>query len=103
MTNENNNLEIKTECFCKSKWFKKILSSALGTFIGVFCALSLFAALHKPPVMHCPFVYGPKMHPPVMHCKHHFKHQYRHDKDFRYKKMKNNTIAPDRVKVEVKG
>lgn len=48
--------EIKTEekeckCFCKSEAFKKFLTIALGTFVGVYCALSLFAALHRPPVM----------------------------------------------------
>ena len=51
--------EIKTEnennCFCKSKGFRKFLITALGTFVGVFCALSLFTALHRPPMMPCPF------------------------------------------------
>ncbi|MBR1776433.1 hypothetical protein IJ750_05115 [bacterium] len=48
--------EIKTEekeckCFCHSKAFKNFLTIALGTFVGVYCALCLFTALHKPPMM----------------------------------------------------
>ena len=39
------------KCFCKSKEFKKFLVVALGTFVGAYCALSLFAALHRPPMM----------------------------------------------------
>lgn len=45
--------EIKEEektCFCKSKFVKKTLVIAIGSFIGVYCALSLFALTHKPPV-----------------------------------------------------
>ena len=54
MTEENHNVEVKEEkcnCFCHSKGFRKFLVVALGSFVGVFCALSLFAALHKPPMM----------------------------------------------------
>ena len=51
--------EIKTEkehkCICQSEFFRKFLVVALGSFVGVFCALSLFAALHKPPMPPCPF------------------------------------------------
>ena len=54
MSDENHNVEVKEEkcnCFCHSKGFRKFLVVALGSFVGVFCALSLFAALHKPPMM----------------------------------------------------
>lgn len=53
MTDENKNLEIKeeeTKRFYLTKGFKKFLTVALGSFVGVFCALSLFALLHKPPM-----------------------------------------------------
>lgn len=48
--------EIKIEeekncnCFCHSKGFRKFLVVAAGTFVGVYLALSLFAAIHKPPM-----------------------------------------------------
>ena len=48
------------KCFCHSKAFRKFLVVALGSFVGVFCALSLFAALHKPPMM-APHHFGPHM------------------------------------------
>ena len=40
-------------CFCKSEGFRNFLITALGTFAGVYMALSLFTAIHKPP-MPCP-------------------------------------------------
>lgn len=48
--------EIRTEeekqckCFCQSKGFRKFLVVAAGTFVGVYLALSLFTAIHKPPM-----------------------------------------------------
>lgn len=58
MSNENCNVEIKEEkCLCQSKWFKKFMIIALGSFVGVFLALSLFSALHNPPMMY-PGHYG---------------------------------------------
>ena len=56
--------EINQEkCFCKSVGFKKFLVVSLGTFVGGFCAISLFAALNKPPMhpMHPMMYHGPKM------------------------------------------
>ena len=47
--------EIKTEektCFCQNKYFKKFLVIAIGSFTGVYLALSLFAATHKPCFKH---------------------------------------------------
>lgn len=71
---EENKIEIKEEkctCFCKSEWFKKFLTKTLAVFIGTFSALSLFAALHKPPMMK-PVPFGGAMVRPC-HCKmHHF-------------------------------
>ncbi|MCR4881780.1 MAG: hypothetical protein K6A44_07510 [bacterium] len=46
--------EEKCCCLCKiikCETCKKFLIVTIGTFIGGFCALSLFAALHKPPMM----------------------------------------------------
>ena len=65
MAEEKNveNKEIKHECICHSKGFRKFLTIALGTFVGVYCALSLFAALHRPPMMPpCPCArdFGPR-------------------------------------------
>ena len=51
MTEEQNvTIETKEEhkCFCQSKGFRKFLVIALGTFVGVYSALCLFAALHRP-------------------------------------------------------
>jgi len=46
-TKEN---ECVCKCFLKSEFLKKVLAIALGTFIGVYGSLSLFAATHKPPI-----------------------------------------------------
>ena len=66
---EEINQEIREEkqckCLCQSKEFRDFLKIALGSFVGVFCALSLFAALHKPPMPPCPF--GRMMPPPIHH------------------------------------
>ena len=101
--NEMENQRENRECFCQSKWFRKFLVTTAGTFVGVFCALSLFAALHKPPMPPCAFGYG-KMMRPAMHCNH---HHFNHHKKFRgecsHKKMMQHRITPDKVKVEVKG
>ena len=55
MTEEIKNEE-ETKCCCVCKFIKcefcqKFLIVALGTFVGMFCAMSLFFALHKPPMM----------------------------------------------------
>ncbi len=52
MTDEIKEVEQKEcKCFCHSKGFRKFLTIALGTFVGVYCALCLVTALHKPPMM----------------------------------------------------
>ena len=62
MTEELKNAEVQHECFCQKR-AKDVLVVAFGSFIGVFCALSLFAALHRPP---CPMMMNPYMHHPMM-------------------------------------
>lgn len=84
MTDENKIVETKEEkCLCQSKSFKKFLIVTGGTFVGVFLALSLFAALHKPPMPPMPmnpyaFGPGPQMVRPC-HCHHHFDRGHRGD------------------------
>ena len=100
--NEGVNEGVKNECFCQSKWFRKFLVKALAVFVGTYCALSLFAALHKPPVPPCPFGHGPMMRP-AMHCHHHHFNKHRmHKGEFYQKKIMKDRIAPDKVKIEVK-
>ena len=100
--NEMRNREENRECFCQSKWFRKFLVTTAGTFVGVFCALSLFTALHKPPMPPCPFGYGKMMRPP-MHCHHQFNHHKGFRGDCHHKNMMQPRISPDNVKVEIKG
>ena len=59
MTDENKIVEEQKECkcLCQNKYFKKFIVVSAGTFVGAFLALSLFAALNKPPMpmpMPCP-------------------------------------------------
>lgn len=102
MTDENKIIEVKKECFCQSKGFRKFLTVALGSFVGVFCALSLFSALHKPPMPPCPFAYG-KMMRPAMHSHHYYGHHRMPRGEFHGKKIMKDRISPDKVKLEVKG
>lgn len=101
MSNENYNVEIKEEkCFCHSKWFKKFLTATLGSFVGVFLALSLFAALHKPPMAApCPCGCGCGMMRPAIHHYHHLDRGPRGD--FYKKMMKENFDKKIPVRVEV--
>ena len=61
MSDEMKTEEKECKCFCRSEGVKKFVVVALGTFVGVYCALSLFVATHRPPCMHkrC------HMHPPI--------------------------------------
>ena len=52
------------KCVLHCECVRKFFIVALGSFVGVFCALSLFAALHRPP-MPCPMKF--KNHPPIEH------------------------------------
>ena len=77
MTDEIKNEEKnECKCFCKSKEFKKFLITSLGTFVGVYCALSLFAALHRPPMMpHHAYTFpGMRYGCPCKMIKHHNHH-----------------------------
>ena len=58
--------EEKCKCFCRSEGVKKFVIVALGTFVGVYSALCLFAALHKPPC----HIRHHQMIPPVEHRGH---------------------------------
>jgi len=74
------------KCFCQSQFFKRFSAVALGTFVGGFCAISLHAALNKPPIM--PFFPPTFSHHSGYHYMmdgHHFsKHECKcHKKDFK--------------------
>lgn len=99
MSNENYNVEVKEEkCFCHSKGFRKFLVVALGSFVGVFLALCLFAALHKPPMpMPCPC--GCAMMRPAVYHMHHFDKGGRGD--FYRKMMKEGCDRKTPVRVEI--
>lgn len=101
MTDERNYdvTQEKNTCFCQSKWLRKFLTVALGTFVGVFCALSLFAALHKPP-MPCPMAHN-MMRPPMgYHHMHHFRGAHKCDFHKKMKKHDFDKKIPVRVNVE---
>lgn len=53
MSEEKNIQTTQCKCFCKSEGFRNFVVVTLGTFAGVYMALSLFSAIHKPP-MPCP-------------------------------------------------
>ena len=57
--------KLEKECKCAEvkKCAKKVLVIALGTFIGFYGALSLFAATHKPPMRHNQHI----KRPPIEH------------------------------------
>ena len=77
----------ETKCFCQNKEFRKFLVIALGTFVGAYSAMSLFAALHKPPMMPpCPRGIGYGMRPPIAapcpfkHYRQHFDNGFKGDR-----------------------
>ena len=93
------------KCFCQSKGFRKFLVIALGTFVGVYSALCLFAALHKPPMPPQGFEYGAGAPvPPAIQCpcRHHMKHfdkAFRGDRgDFRKFEKGDKNHAPFEAK-----
>ena len=100
MSNENQNVELheeKCNCICHSKGFRKFLVVAMGSFVGVLLALSLFAALHKPPMpipMPCPCGYHGGC---PMAMKHHHKFDKSMRGDFHQKMIKE---APVRVEID---
>lgn len=98
---EENKIEKKEEtcnCICKSKGFRNFLVVATGTFVGGFCALSLFAALHKPPMQPCPFA-GPHMRPAYAQPYHFDRHHKKHRGDFHkmhHKEIKKPPVIMDK-------
>lgn len=83
--------EKETKCICQNETVRKVFVIAIGTFIGAYAALSLFAATHRPPMMRpCPMGYG--MQPPVaapcpFHRHHHFDKKFIGDKAKFYKEL----------------
>lgn len=99
MSEENNiKEETKCNCICHSKGFRKFLVVATGTFVGVYCALSLFTAIHKPP-MPAPCPCGcPMMRPPMAQPMTFDRMDKRHD--FKAMKHKMDKKIPVRVEVD---
>ena len=90
--------KIETKCFCQNKAFRKFLVIALGTFVGVYAALSLFAATHRPPMRPCPMGFGgpaPVVAPSPFHKHHHFNKDFKEDVGGFHKAVKvQPTSAP---------
>lgn len=89
--------EKEPKCFCQSKGFRKFLVIALGTFVGVYSALCLFTALHKPMMPPCPCQgqYGgavPFASPcPFKRHHGHFDRDYNGDRGEFHKQIKQNS------------
>lgn len=64
MSNEEKR-DVENVCLCKSECFRKFIMVILASFIGCFCALCLFFALHKPCFPMAPMQFGPQI-PPQM-------------------------------------
>lgn len=100
MSEENNVNETKCNCFCHSKGFRKFLVVATGTFVGVYSALSLFAAIHRPP-MPVPCPCGcPMMRPPMAHPMHMDKFDRASKGEFKVMKHKMDKKMPVRVEID---
>ena len=88
----------ETKCFCQNKGFRKFLVIALGTFVGVYAALSIFFAIHRPPMMPPHAMYGraPIAAPcPCYHKHHHFDKGFiKGDKGEYHKIKERKNIAP---------
>ena len=96
--NEQKKEEKKCNCICCSEGFRDFLKIALGSFVGVFCALSLFAALHKPPV--CPMMHHRMFMPPAP-CHQNFKPMVKGDfHKVKLEKRNFDREIPVRVEVE---
>ena len=90
---EENKTDIKEngcKCFCQAEWFKEFILKTLAVFIGVFCALSLFSALHRPKMPPCPFGHGPMMRP--CHVKMHHFEGYRGPRGDFHKKIERRNF-----------
>lgn len=95
MSDEQNvRIETKEEhkCFCQSKGFRKFIVIALGTFVGVYSALCLFTALHRPPMMPPQFGMAPGC--PCMRQMIH-KHHHHFDKGGNFEKRDNKRFEKE--------
>ena len=105
MSDENKEVqEVKEECkcFCRSEGVKKFVVVALGTFVGVYAALSLFAFVHRPPCPPCPYG-NPFVRPPMHNGQHFDKGQFPPRGAFhrvKFDKKQFNKEIPARVDVE---
>ena len=61
--------EIKTkkDLWSVNEYMKKFLVVALGSFVGVYCALCMFMLAYKSCLIK-PYYYGFKMHKPAFEC-----------------------------------
>ncbi len=93
MNEETKTTECQHECFCKKR-FKDILVIAIGSFVGVYCALNLFCALHKPPFPPYPMMMNPHgamyAHPGAFKHHHHFGVPGKFKGDFKAQKPVEN-------------
>ena len=92
--NESQEVKKECKCLCHSEGFKRFLTVALGTFVGVYSALCLFALVHRPP---CPPCFGPNpfVRPPMYQGQQFYKQRI-HDKgDFHKMKMKKHQIKQE--------
>ena len=83
--------KIEKQCFCQNENFKKFLVIALGTFVGVYAALSLFAAVHRPPMRPCPMGYGARGQfeaPCPYKHRHHFDKRIKDDRQNIHKEIR---------------
>ena len=97
---EENKIIVEEKCFCKSKFFRHFAAITLGTFVGGFCALNLFAALNKPPMMPMgPMMGGSMMghHMMAPMGGHHFK---KHGCDCPCHKKMMKKMMEDKVKLQ---
>ena len=102
MSEENKNVVIETKkCFCESLLFKEFITKTLAVFVGVFCALSLFSALHRPKMPPCPCIKMMKR-PPIHHMYHHrgpakFEKYTRMQKADFYKRVEDRRLEPKEI------
>ena len=101
---EENKIEVKEvkTCFCQSEWFKKFLTKTLAVFVGTFCALSLFSALHRPKMPPCPC--RMMMKPPMAQPYHYHGHrgQFHHYKKFEKRDFKKDFQREGKREVPVR-
>lgn len=103
--NETLNKTDDKKCFCKNGFVKKTAVIALGSFIGVYAALGLFALTHKPPV----HKFQPAMEhfaPAGCHCKCHKGHhqgQFKGEKQHQGQHFRGEQKGPDALNKNIDG